>query len=116
MNPKRLLELILIPFLLFMALLAIYIAVGLVLWFTRIIGTFLKGMADWIVTRFPETLVQTFSDPWRILAFPIAIGAVIVLYWLLYAKSQEDDSVIRGRRMNDSYSSQSPWWDQWDDD
>ncbi len=113
---KRLLNLILIPFLLFVALLAIYLTVGLVFWFTRIIGSILKGMMNWIFSSLPEAVMQTVSDPWRVIAFPIAIGAVIVLYWWISQQGDEGDNFLRGRRLDESQPSEGRYWDNWDED
>ena len=77
---NRILNLLLIPIVLFLAVGVVWFSVVLFLGSASFIADLLKGFIQSVFLELPKELLALLSDPWKVLALPFAVGVVIFFY------------------------------------
>jgi hypothetical protein len=100
---NRILNLLLIPIGLFLAVGVVWFSIVLFLGSASFIADLMKGFFQSIFLELPKELLALLSDPWKILALPFAVGVVIFFYQWLFGRffDHQDPPFIRGRRLGD---------------
>lgn len=103
---KKILLPLLLPVAVFVALVGIWIACGLLFAAISFVGSILESIFLSGIPNLTRAIGDVFSDPWKVLAIPIAIGMAIVFFLLVFGgNSQASDGFIRGRRIGGTNSS-----------
>lgn len=97
---------LMIPLLVFVTILAVWGGTILVIGSAAVIAVILKNFTTWLFLTLPVLLTRTFSDPWKVISLPIAVGLIIVVgyyLWLDFVNSNQLQ-VLRGRELGKSRS------------
>lgn len=101
---SKTLTLILIPFVLFAALVMLWITGVVLILAVTIVSEVLRNMYVFGTAGVLSAVATIFEDPWKVVALPIAISALVFFIFTYLGRSEPDD-FVRGRRMGDARES-----------
>lgn len=97
---NKLLVVVLVPVGVFIALVILWCTGAVLMVAITMIGDSLRSMYVWGTTKLLSTVATLLSDPWKVVALPIAIsGVVLAIIVALSQDNPKSDGFVRGRRM-----------------